>query len=71
MSQLIKSFGVMGGQVVLSYGAMNNAGSGSIAQHPLFVAENLAGLTALEQFYMTTMQAQTAGGCQPPKAVNP
>jgi hypothetical protein len=71
IAQLTKYFGVQNGEVVLSYGAMNNAGSGSIPQHPTYVTENLAGITALQEFYDLTKQAQTAGGCAPPTAINP
>jgi hypothetical protein len=71
MSQLVKYFKVDAGAVVINLGAMDNAGSGSIAQHPLFTTENLSGMPALTQFYDLTKTALMAGGCLPPTAVNP
>jgi hypothetical protein len=76
LSQLVKYFGVTNGQVTINPGAMNNAGSG-IPAHPPFITEQLGpngsgtGYAALQQFYDLTMQAQLAGNCGPPKAINP
>jgi len=70
MSQLVKYFGVTNGEIVVSPGAMNNAGT-AIIGHPPFTAETLTGYTALTQFYDLTKAAVLAGNCGPPKAVNP
>lgn len=70
LSQMVKYFGVTNGQVVISPGAMNNAGS-PLVGHPPFTAESLPGYAAITQFYDLTKAAVTAGNCGPPKAVNP
>jgi hypothetical protein len=70
MSQMVKYFGVTGGQIVVAPGAMNNAGTAIVA-HPPFTAEGLPGYAAITQFYDLTKAAVTAGNCGPPKAVNP
>ncbi len=70
MSQLVKYFGVANGAVVVSTGALNNAGT-AIAGHPPFTTEGLPGYSAITAFFDLTKTAVTAGNCGPPKAVNP